>query len=194
MRTDIAVTAANDRLQQDPSLHDRTRLTTSDNTFCLNSTEFSYNNKYYRQIHGTAMGSPISVAVANLVMEVIESRALSTFFEPPRIFKRYVDDTICVIKKNNIDDFHKHLKEQDKDNIDFTIERYSDSGLPFLDTLNRVSEDGTIKISIYRKRTHTDKYLDYTSHHPSTHKAAVVRTLVHRKENLLSDNDVKQAE
>ncbi|KXJ11166.1 hypothetical protein AC249_AIPGENE11745 [Exaiptasia diaphana] len=38
------------------------------------------------------------------------------------------------------------------------------------------------------------RYLDYTSHHPSSHKAAVVRTLVHRKENLLSDDDVKQAE
>jgi len=140
------------------------------------------------------MGSPISAAVANLVMEVLETRALSTFIAPPRIFKRYVDDTICVIRKEHTEPFLKHLKEQDKENIDFTMERYSEKGLPFLDTLNKVSEDGTIEISIYRKKTHTERYLNFHSHHPQTHKAAVVRTLVHRKETLLVDEDIKQSE
>ena len=82
------------------------------------------------------MGSPISVTVANLVMEVVESRALSTFVAAPRVFKRYVDDTICVIEKDRIVAFHQHLNQQDT-NIKFTIERYSDTGLPFLDTLNK---------------------------------------------------------
>jgi len=35
--------------------------------FCLTSTYFQYNGKYYKQLHGIAMGSPVSV-VAEIVM------------------------------------------------------------------------------------------------------------------------------
>ena len=35
---------------------------------CLTSTYFQYNGKYYKQLHGTAMGSPVSVVVAEIVM------------------------------------------------------------------------------------------------------------------------------
>ncbi|KXJ07567.1 hypothetical protein AC249_AIPGENE22404 [Exaiptasia diaphana] len=140
------------------------------------------------------MGSPISVTVANLVMEIVESRALSTFVSAPKVFKRYVDDTICIIHKDHsIDDFHKCLNDQYK-KIKFTIERYSDKGLPFLDTLNTVNQDVSIQVSMYRKKTHTDRYLHFDSHHPSKHKAAVVHTLAYRKESLLSDETSKRKE
>ena len=35
---------------------------------CLTSTYFQYNGKHYKQLHGTAMGSPVSVVVAEIVM------------------------------------------------------------------------------------------------------------------------------
>ena len=35
-------------------------------------------SKVYRQIHSTVMGSPVSVVVANLVMEDMEQEALYT--------------------------------------------------------------------------------------------------------------------
>jgi len=37
--------------------------------------------------------SPVSSVVANLAMEDDEKRALGTFTDPPRLRKRYVDDT-----------------------------------------------------------------------------------------------------
>ena len=45
---------------------------------CLTSTYFQYNGKHYKQLHGTAMGSPVSVVVAEIVMQNIEESALST--------------------------------------------------------------------------------------------------------------------
>ena len=36
---------------------------------CLTSTYFQYNGKHYKQLHSTAMGSPVSVVVAETVMQ-----------------------------------------------------------------------------------------------------------------------------
>ena len=43
------------------------------------------------------MGSPVSVTVANLAMEEIEEKALSTFDNKLPFWKRYVDDTCTVV-------------------------------------------------------------------------------------------------
>ena len=48
---------------------------------CLTSTYFQYNSKHYKQLHGTAMGSPVSVVVAEIVMQNIEEQALATTVE-----------------------------------------------------------------------------------------------------------------
>ena len=47
-------------------------------SFCLKTTQFAYNGTYYQQIFGTAMGSPVSAIIANMVMEDVEQRALAT--------------------------------------------------------------------------------------------------------------------
>jgi len=39
---------------------------------CLTSTYFQYNGKHYKQLHGTAMGSPVSVVVAEIVTQHVE--------------------------------------------------------------------------------------------------------------------------
>ena len=42
---------------------------------------------YYEQVHGAAMGSPISPLIANLFMEEFEVKALSTAQNPPSMAK-----------------------------------------------------------------------------------------------------------
>ena len=54
--------------------------------------------------------------------------------------------------------------------------------------------DGTIKTSVYRKATHTDKYLQFNSHHPTQHKRSVARTLLDRAKNIPSTNTDKLSE
>ena len=149
-------------------------------TLCLNATFLSFRGKIYKQVQGTAMGSPVSVVVANLVMEDVEQRALSTFHPPPRFWKRYVDDTCTVIPRDLLEHFHKHLNSIEPC-VQFTVEKESDDGrLPFLDVQLCREDDGSISTSVYRKAMHTNQYLSFTSHHPMAHKAAVVRTLMTR--------------
>ena len=79
------------------------------------------------------MGSPISVVIANLVMEDVEQRALATFHSPPRFWKRYVDDTFMVIPCNLVQEFLSHLNSIEAC-IQFTVGKETeDRKLPFLD-------------------------------------------------------------
>ena len=52
--------------------------------------------------------------------------------------------------------------------IEFTMEMEEGGSLPFLDTLIKHNKDGTVDTSVYGKPTHTDHYLQYSSHHPAT--------------------------
>ena len=54
--------------------------------------------------------------------------------------------------------------------------------------------DGKLEIVVYRKPTHTDKYLSFNSHYPRSHNRAVVTTLFQRAENLTSNNDARENE
>ena len=47
------------------------------------------------------MGSPVSPVVANVCMEIIEDSALCILTVPPKIWKRYVDDSFVIIKKDS---------------------------------------------------------------------------------------------
>ena len=46
------------------------------------------------------MGSPISVIIANFVMEHIEIKMINSFFSSPKLWSRFVDDTFVIIKSD----------------------------------------------------------------------------------------------
>ena len=99
--------------------------------------------------HGTAMGSPISVVVAEIVIQNIEEQALATYTRTIPLWLRYVDDTFTAVHKDGIDDFHEHLNRQNED-IQFNKEIEENGIIRFLDCL--VTRDNNIlKTTIYRK-------------------------------------------
>ena len=158
----------------------------------LNNCVFSFQNKFYKQLHGAAMGSPCSPVVANIYMEYFEKRALGP--ELPISFTintwlRYVDDVLTIVKKGTHDSLLNYLNSVDS-NIKFTVEPPNEHGaIPFLDTFPRPS-DNKITISVYRKPTHTDRYLDFNSNHPKSAKRAVVRALTDRAKNVCSSPEL----
>ena len=75
-----------------------------------------------------------------------------------------------------------------RSSIKFTIEVGKDGTLPFLDTQLQRKDDGSLDITVYRKPTHTDQYLDFWSHHPSHVKRGLVRYLYNRAITSTQDN------
>ena len=111
------------------------------------------------------MGSPCSAVVANIYMEYFKNLALGPELPiPVKDWKRYVDNVFSIIPKGNR---NKML----------------------LDTFSKPQGEG-IAVSVYRKPTHTDRYLDFNSSHPISAKRAVVRALMDRAENVCSDPDI----
>ena len=88
---------------------------TKSNVNAFTSTYFQYNGKHYKQLHGTAMGSPVSVA--EIVMQHLEGRALATCRQTIVLWFRYVDDTlITAVLTDEIDALrYDHFIEQNAD-------------------------------------------------------------------------------
>ena len=80
---------------------------------------------YYQQVFGTAMGSPVSAVIANMVMEDVEQRALATSPVKPFFWKRYVDDVISAVSGNEAERLLSHLNSVEP-SIQFTLEREKD--------------------------------------------------------------------
>jgi len=51
---------------------------------------------------------------------------------------------------------------------------------------SNVRDSNSFSTTVYRKPTRTDKYLDFSSHHPIAHKVSVVKTLLSRTDTLSS--------
>ena len=148
--------------------------------FCLTNTYFLFQGKYYEQVQGAAMGSPISPPIANLFMEEFEVKALSSCPHPPSLWLRFVDDTFVITKAEHSQPLLHHINNQDP-HIQFTVEESTQQGtLPFLDTLVTIEPNNTFSTAVYRKPTHTDQYLHWDSNHHITAKQSVYNTLAHR--------------
>ena len=130
------------------------------------------------------MGSPVSVVVAEIVMQNIEEQALATYKRTLPLWLRYVDETFTAVHKDEIDDFHEHLNRQ------FTKEIEENGKIPFLDCLvTRNNNDNKLNTTVYRKPTHTDRLLDQSSYNPTSQKARTIQTLTRRAQVVYDSPD-----
>ena len=126
-------------------------------------------------------------------MESFERRALGFFPLKPKRWKRYVDDTDIVWphERSNLDQFLEHLNSQNN-NINFTMEIEEKISLPFLDVLVSRNEDGSISHQVFRKRTHTYRYLHANSCHFPSQKVGVINTLLTRALRISDKEHIKE--
>jgi len=146
-----------------------------------------FNARYYQQIDGVAMGSPLGPTLANIFLCHKEEQWLNncplTF--KPVYYKRYVDDIFVLLPHSGcLEDFCRYMSSQHQ-NINFTSEEEADDSLPFLDVFISRHQSGFIT-SIYRKPTFSGVYTNFDSYIPSIYKASLVSTLVHREFTICS--------
>ena len=70
------------------------------------------------------------------------------------------------------------------ENIKFTAEIEEDKHIPYSDLLLLYTDDGSMNFEVYRKPTHSGKYLDFKSNNPVAHKNSVMSTLFFRSKEI----------
>ena len=153
-----------------------------------------FDNHIYKQTEGAAMGSSLSPAIANLFMTYFENKALNNANRKPKLWLRYVDD-IFVVWPHGKDELQAFLEYINSihSRIQFTLELEQNNKLPFLDVLITKTREGTLQHTVYRKPTHTNRYLNAESHHHPTQIQGVANTLISRSIRL-ADNDNREQE
>ena len=69
-----------------------------------------------------------------------------------------------------------------------------DGSIPFLDTIVKPEVDGSLSITVCRKPTHTDQYLQWDSQHNLSTKFSVINTLSHRAKTVCSNPELLKQE
>ena len=119
--------------------------------------------------------------VVNLYMKDLEQKFIAKTPDDckPRNWKWYVDYVICLVHTGKTEELQQHMNMADPtDSIRFTRAEEDNNSMPFLDAKFTRQDDGSARSTVYRKKTHTDQYLNFTSHHPRHQKLGVVRTLM----------------
>lgn len=109
--------------------------------------------------------------------KVIKSHPL---FQQCVFWHRYVDDILVCFKGTDrqFKNFENLLNSLHP-NIKFSTEIETNTSINFLDlTITRLSNK--LDFSIYRKPSHTDTTIHYTSNHPYQHKVAAYNSMIHR--------------
>ena len=104
-----------------------------------------------------------------------------------------MDDTFTFQYRNCEEIFKTHINSIHED-IKFTSEVENNGSLAFLDSLVKRKPDGSLELTVYRKPTHTDQYLNFNSHHPLHQKLGIVHTLFSRCDKIVTTEQEKVRE
>ena len=136
----------------------------------LQENSFQFNGKDYLQTHGTAMGTKMAVAFANIFMAKIEKEILGQSSIKPIFWKRFIDDVISAWD-TSIDKIEDFLQQANNfhPTIKFTAE-ISETETTFLDTKVykgvRFNKDSILDVQTHFKPTETFQYTNFYSCHP----------------------------
>ena len=147
-------------------------------SMCISSTVFQFEDCFYQQIKGLAMGGSVSAVLANIVMEDFEIEAHN--YIPFLIFcyKRYVDDIFLIVHQNEVRSILQFFNSRDP-SIQFTLEEEVDGGINFLD-MTVMRTDNVVRCKWFQKQTSSGRYLNFLSVQPNIIKKNVVANLAHR--------------
>jgi hypothetical protein len=161
---------------------------------CTKQSHFQFEGKFYEQVDGVAMGSPLGPLFANAFMNNFEKIHMNEIKNTGiNIWLRYVDDIFATMENADTADKVLNLINTKHVNIKFTIEHEVNNQLPFLDTcVTRCVNKYSTKV--YHKKTFTGTYLNWTSLTARSYKVGLIRCLINRIWQICSEPGEREIE
>lgn len=135
----------------------------------LTQNVFEFNDNFYLQKEGTAMGSNLAPTYAGCVLRNIEENWLlnSIFSKNLTLFKRYIDDIFIIFnnENNNLNEFLSEFNNVYKP-LELTVVS-SKNLIDFLDlTIMLNHSDGIIETKLFKKKIGQKEPIPFDSCHP----------------------------
>lgn len=161
--------------------------------YVLTNNFFTFGDNKYRQINGTAMGTPLAVVFACFVVAFIERQTLHETKIRPLFFSRYIDDFFIVMRsKQDAELFIESFNRQSptircpepcinaEEGIMLDMKIYK--GRDFADT-------GRFSTVLYQKPQNKYLYLPPSSFHSHHVFPAFIQAEIHRYRILCSETE-----
>ena len=124
--------------------------------FATSKTHFIFSSKFYNQIDGVAMGSPLAPVLANIFMGFHESKWLNEYnLNKPKFYLRYVDDILAAFDNEQDSLNFLNFLNNRHPNIKFTIEKQINHSIAFLDVFISGINNQNLTLQTYHKSTYT---------------------------------------
>ena len=132
--------------------------------FVMKNNYFSFDGQFYHQIRGGAMGSPLTLTMANCYMFFFERQIARQVINSGGLYVRYIDDLFITINWPE-----RHLLNQINrwNEIDQNIKLKANVGqsMDFLD-LHIEYSNSTVHTRVFHKPSYEPYYLPFNSVHP----------------------------
>ena len=130
--------------------------------FATSQTQFIFNSKFYNQIDGVAMDSPLTLVLANILMGFYESKWLNEYnLNKSNFYLRYVDEILAAFD-NEQDSLHfLDFISNRHPNIKFTIEKQINHSIAFLDVIISGINNQNLTLQTHHKLIYTGLLLNF---------------------------------
>lgn len=190
---DVGLMAVEHFLSADPLINPRQAHFILEATqFCLKHNYFEFEDSYYLQTQGTAMGANFAPIYANLTMGYWERQYIShnnPFIANIILFGRYIND-IVIIWDGTIDSLVQFVSHCNHNNLGLSFTHVvNPDRLAFLD-LELYHSDSCKDVTNYLKPTAGNSFIPYQSCHHPRWISDIPRSHFHRiRRNSTKDED-----
>lgn len=132
--------------------------------FVMQNNYFSFDGQFYHQIRGGAMGSPLTLTMANCYMFFFERQIAKQVNNSGDLYLRYIDDLFLVV---NWPERHllKQIEKWNQIDENIKLSVHTGHSTNFLD-LSIQNRDGLFITCVHHKPSYEPYYLPFNSIHP----------------------------
>ena len=152
----------------------------------LKFNDFEFNDEFYLQVMGTAMGKRFAPGLSNLYMLDFDRIAMHDFKIKPLLYFRYLDDIFLLFPgdETSLKEYEIFLNNIIPD-IKVTLE-HSNTEINFLDVTVYKNDVNQLKTKVFFKKTDTHQLLHRSSHHPNHTFNGIVKSQLIRFKRISS--------